>query len=404
MLYNKAVIQVLCVTEIIIEDSVLIYCLFHVFQTATLSDVEWESSDHLTCTPVSTQTDTQTDCQELSPTQYRPVTRHNTAVTTTATECGGIEQQYPTQYSFGQYSCGRDQEDPSYIDESDTSCNYDILPFSENEYEKFTDAGLTDEDEDNDRCNIDDADEEELRKAIARGLPDPAIDSALGRSVSDENSLSKNGKKLLKEAATAADLDQEKQDSGSGDSSNNMRAATVCGDRILTMDAHDVGYSSESHSNEEADGNGFTNPLHASSPKLNTRVELKLQEEDEEMTAVLRQKDTGDAALKTQWRQSMTSAYDTSSNCSDLAHAQDLDVPFDTSVDTVRENDDEAETSTDLTALTATPNHSFYCMTTIESMTDTEPSSAADKLEAAAGKSGATTDAECDLSRSLDSQ
>ena len=320
------------------------FCLFQTSHPVD-HDITWENETPLTSTAISTQT------EPLSP-----------------------------------YHSRRPDPNPAYIDDSDS--NYDILPFSENEYEKLTDDGgekaLSDEDG-------------ELVYAHY-----PPVDSALGRSVSDENNLGKSGKSLLlkaKEEAEAAEREGKEKDGFKEYKS--MRASVVnpmCGGPMSKNgDSHDVGYSSESHSNEEPDGL-FSNPLHASSPKLNTRIELKLDEETPKMRNKGVEMGVG-TDQKAEWRQSMTSAYDTSSNCSDLAHAHDLDnsvVPHDTSVDTVRDTNDEVNVS----ALTATPNHSFYCMTTIESMTDTEPSSSADKQEV--NRSGATTDAECDLSRSLD--
>lgn len=211
--------------------------------------------------------------------------------------------------------------------ESDS--NYDIIPFSDTEYEKLTVA--TDDD---DISFTDDNYEES-------NLDDAAIDSALGRSVSDQSVAVSTCPVALSTAVAIV----KATDGGT------MRAASG-----KHSDSHDVGYSSESQSNEE--------PEVARAMAENSGI------------AELRSRDLTDvSADKQQWRQSMTSAYDTSSNCSELMLPSEiLDLPD------VVERDDESVEGDSSAVLNKTASSSFYCMTTIESLTDTEPSSMADRI------------------------
>ncbi len=172
---------------------------------------------------------------------------------------------------------------------------------------------------------------------------------------------------------------------------------------------HDIGYSSESHSNDEpedatcgtkkrsskrlvadevADLNSNGKPAFTSSPILPPKQLMSLD------NVVLRKKtltpgqDTGSSSgndntdntpsptcADKSWRHSMTSAYDTSSNCSDLNNDLDMTlettVSCDTSVCTTIGEDpglsSGAEAQEKVQSLEASPSRKFYSVAGIES-------------------------------------
>ena len=209
---------------------------------------------------------------------------------------------------------------------------------------------------------------------------DQGFDSALGRSVSDDHSLNTEPPGCLVQQpslsrATTKVVSFADDMKAIEDPSDKQRAK---------MENPDVGYSSESHSNDEPDyGSGLpTSPSLDGVDGMAARKGLSLDE------VVLRRKVDTDSTDATpspsthekSWRHSMTSAYDTCSNCSDLNSAHDLelslgdstaDTTADTTTDsvaTVLDNGElsPAEDSNKVKKLVSSPTRNFYRMTSVE--------------------------------------
>ena len=140
----------------------------------------------------------------------------------------------------------------------------------------------------------------------------------------------------------------------------------------LKVESHDIGYSSESHSNEETDSSRY----------YSNEINGNVIENTPPPTA-----DVGNVKLRvpgsnppdSTWRYSMTSAYDTSSNCSDQNNSPD-------DHETGRGNHgnhQDCRVPGKVQSLLSSPSHSFYRMTTIE--TDSETTSATERPDCRSG-------------------
>ena len=222
-----------------------------------------------------------------------------------------------------------DVEDVSFMDTNDDdtinsdpgSC-YDVIPFSDAEYERITDYNT-----DNRMSDCDTAGKSE------RNASD--MDSALGKSSSDP-SVSECHHDV---SARFADGLVKKVTPDVNSRKLRLKRSP------LKSDSRDIGYSSESYSNEEAETGHVTDDF-----KKHVRSCQNLE-------AVLRAKELGGSTGSLQpgsarWRNSMTSAYDTSSTCSDL------NLPVRTG--------SEAAVNDSVHSLVSSPSHRFYCMTSID--------------------------------------
>ena len=154
--------------------------------------------------------------------------------------------------------------------------------------------------------------------------------------------------------------------------------------KLLKTESHDIGYSSESHSNDEPDFNVRL----ASTKEVMTSTPLKPQGHSEVKESVVVVVDAVVRRIKTplpevddsanltnvsplplhekSWRHSMTSAYDTSSNCSE--HNLDLETSFDAKTDdassthTVHQVLEKARQSPAKSR--ASPNRKYYSLGT----------------------------------------
>ena len=223
----------------------------------------------------------------------------------------------------------REEDASSFMDHDDgddtinsdpgSSC-YDVIPFSDAEYERITDYNTDNRMSDGD-------------SATKRNGSD--MDSALGKSSSDP-SVSE-----CHHDASARFADGLVKKVTPDESSRKLRLKRS----PLKSDSRDIGYSSESYSNEEAETGHVTDDL-----KKHVRSCQNLE-------AVLRGKELGGSVGSLQpgearWRHSMTSAYDTSSTCSDL------NVPVTTGSETA--------VNGSVQSLVSSPSHRFYCMTSID--------------------------------------
>ena len=219
--------------------------------------------------------------------------------------------------------------------------NYDVIPFSDNEYERIVET-----DDGGDKMSDCDNGLKSDRNASD-------LDSALGKSSSDPSVSECHHDMAARHADRSAKMIASSQDGGS----TTQNATKLSLKRSpLKSDSRDIGYSSESHSNEEAETGHVTDDL-----KKHVRSCQNLE-------AVLRRKDlggsTGSLQPSTRWRHSMTSAYDTSSTCSDLNLLADKGLGRTGSEEAVSDN---------VQSLINSPSHRFYCMTSID--TDSADSS-----------------------------
>ena len=324
----------------------------------------------------------------------------------TQTECG-VSSDFGTDpiSFFTPAKSGRNTNHQHVGDseaESDAS-NYDIIPFSEHEYEKIpveTDTPPH-------------TDDEHLRPEDGKSSPDSGghyrtssgcdtdqgVDSELGRSYSDHSLEEKVLSNTTGVSNIAADRTGHTE-KDVPDMKATEKKANKVNEESAKRDASDVGYSSGSHSNEELDvkarvhskksdgGKTKGQPDATSSPNLNSQRKV--------------------------WRNSATSAYDTCSTGSDpslqLAGEENfLDLNNTTSSDVA------TVTSTSFHSVVSTPhtspdvgrraNVSFYHMTSIE--TDTDPSSSVEPASTYSYtvdhcESGNTSDIDSELSKSLD--
>ena len=222
------------------------------------------------------------------------------------------------------------------IDDDDTVSsdpgNYDVIPFSDTEYERIVDTDdYTDKMSDCDNVT-----------RSERNVSD--LDSALGKSSSDPSVSDCHHGMAARLADRTVKTVTSSQEAGST-SQNALRLKRS----PLKSDSRDIGYSSESHSNEEAETGVVTDDQ-----KKHIRSCQNLE-------TVLRRKDlggsTGNLQPSARWRHSMTSAYDTSSTCSDLNLLADKVIGRTGSEEAVSDN---------VQSLINSPSHRFYCMTSID--------------------------------------
>lgn len=349
------------------------------------------------------------------------------------------------------------RHDESYLDvlgqvqrnlgDFDDCLDSDTIPFSENEYEKIQ----VDSDAQTESCA--ERVSPELaditgRKPERCDSSDQGIDSALGRSLSDRSlDTEKPGtvchatfrlttdqvNTVIKKVISGQDVEMR----AAGGSTAPALSPQHQGLKIRVQarcENHDVGYASESHSNDEPDNSLNAKPTDGEPNALQAVCENQgISQEDVDAIVLRRDRrpaepmetTNGDVELDSDslfpdptWRHSMTSAYDTSSNCSDgVACANDFETSLDTTVETevpLTETSDaglssSVEVNSDMVrdvhkkvkTLIKSSSQDFYRMTMIE--TDSEPTSSASRLQPNEEcRSGATTDAESELSKSLD--
>ncbi len=293
--------------------------------------------------------------------------------------------------------------------ESDNS-NFDVIPFSESEYEKISMDTDGKQDDDMD-CSVTGA----MVVELGAGMKDiTGTDSALGRSVSD-HSLSLGDYALARANGTSL-LSQGSQTTGAD------LPSTQCGYTWAGKgDIPDVGYSSDGQSNDEPEYNNHSVATTSSGVGLSLE-NLHSLSRDSRSPA---RKDTGvgirngadhksrpgsgnsaapgiireEPNRNATWRHSMTSAYDT--NGSD-GHSPDEQATLVKKVPGI-----QIQRRDPATAI-AVPNQSFYRMTAVD-LTDSESYNAAERdryirpghyIEES--RSGAATDAESELSKSLE--
>lgn len=301
--------------------------------------------------------------------------------------------------------------------DSDTS-NYDTIPFSENEYEKIvvdTDCQTEDQyDEDDDgQLSPGGASASSKGSGCSSGM-DPAIDSALGRSVSDHSINNEHhhiARQKAQQTITTDQVNRAVNKVVSFANSAEMRASPEPAlaqktrertKRMLGKGDHDIGYSSESHSNDEPDfgcqplaevqeearcaleDNTLEIPdeespdLPIGRPRSLEAVVLRRRNEDGTWEGTQGDSGTGPSPVTPDksWRHSMTSAYDTSSQCSEANSPYDLDATLETSADisvcTAVEQCDSAadERNSSVQDLISSDNQNFYVMTSVESDVD----------------------------------
>ncbi len=298
--------------------------------------------------------------------------------------------------------------------------NSDIIPFSEGEYEKITvETDCQTDGEQTGRLSVGSSGSSSLgtgKSGKTSGCDTDGIDSALGRSVSDDRvSVSTEtqanvaahcsillthdpvNKPANKVVSFAQEEEDQKMRSGpkSGTMVSSKPASPGVGSKVKA-EPHDIGYSSESHSNDEPD-DGHGNKIKVT--ELATQTDTNSNNKSTFTTSspippkhlmsldnvVLRKKalipghDTGSSSEQNEadntpsptsadksWRHSMTSAYDTSSNCSDLNNQLDLDMTLDattscdTSVCTIITEDPGLSSGADVHLCDASPRKQFY--------------------------------------------
>ena len=200
--------------------------------------------------------------------------------------------------------------------------NYDVIPFSEGEYEKIPLDVTTDDDVT--RVNAD----EKLGFDT-----DPGLDSAIGRSGSDHSVESRS--ESAPEATQEGDVRGSVERGEAEDVVGAMRRAATRRSGKRAPRERDVGYSSESHSNEDV------------------RRACKVT-----------------SSAKPSWRHSITSAYDTGSNGSE-SNLHDADVTVqDSGFMTQLGSPSDVDASVVTSATRSSRN--FYCMTTIDGGAESE--------------------------------
>ena len=323
----------------------------------------------------------------------------------------------------GDSNGGSSEYDEEGLDLESNHSNSDIIPFSEGEYEKITvDTDCqTDAEQINGRLSAGSSGSSSLdndKSGKTSGCETDGIDSALGRSVSDDrvsvgtdahhnvthcsilltsDSANKGASnKVVSFAPQVKDSKEDMKSRPDGDTTVSSRSSSK-----KKSEAHDIGYSSESHSNDEdattcpkglnlADPNSNGKlPFTTSSPILPPKQLLSLDNVVLRKRALIPGQDTGSSSgndadntpsptcADKSWRHSMTSAYDTSSNCSDFNNPLDLDVTLettvscDTSVCTAIGEDPGLSSGTEaqekVQSLEASPSRKFYSVAGIES-------------------------------------
>ena len=204
------------------------------------------------------------------------------------------------------------------------------------------------------------------------------IDSALGRSVSDqsigtrqrlrEQTTQRLDKAICKVVSFADNMHDVTTDEREPLSHSPVRRP------IPKSESHDVGYSSESYSTEEPDGSSAPRGSIAAlaggkgdSVRLRSKNDLFTKEHEEHKP---------DHA----WRYSMTSAYDTSSNCSDRNSGEECNGDCALHSPCVEVAHDKVQN------LISVPSKNFYMMTQVE--IDTESHSKVGNMREAGTKEG----------------
>ena len=310
-----------------------------------------------------------------------------------------------------------DISDGNFSDDtfSDQLCDYgldsdysnsDIIPFSENEYEKITvDTDCQTEDHEDGQLSPGGASASSKGSGCSSGM-DPAIDSALGRSVSDHSI--NNDHQVPCQSVVQITSDQvnravnkvvsfaNKEMRAAPEQSLSSKPREASKQMVLKGDSHDVGYSSESHSNDEPDfgckpledvlslgESSLEVPAEGTPedsierPRSLDAVVLRRKQGESEETRVEGGTMHSPLTPEKSWRHSMTSAYDTSSQCSEINSPFDLDATLETSADTsvcttVERDDIEEDRHNSVQDLISAGSQNFYCMTSLESDADSK--------------------------------
>lgn len=274
-------------------------------------------------------------------------------------------------------------------DSDDSRC--DVIPFNDSEYERIsveTDSAAIATVEDGSQRSPDSGAEPDCLEGGAAPLrssssSEAAIDSALGRSVSDG---SIQGGRVVQQGQAPPPAVAMR-----GDQVGPV-AAPIPEQRITEKmtqskpgEQQDVGYSSESHSNDEPDQ---STQIVAHQKAASAPIAPKPEEVQVLMLPV--------SATST-WRNSMTSAYDTSSNCSEPPPVRELESPDFPATDQADSMTSSGSLQRKVHCLVTSPSQEFYKMTAVD--TDSEPVSAGDRAEAEGQN---TSDDEPALERSFE--
>lgn len=311
--------------------------------------------------------------------------------------------------------------------DSDNS-NFDVIPFSESEYEKIvvdtdlqTDENLTDVDDRRAQhsASVTIPQREHHTEEHGEGVEHGGTDSALGRSVSDHsiNAEQKTATyhcsiKLshdkFRQALTKAVASRESLTMRAAQEPTNMPTGSPVRANpkplSLRLENNDFGYSSESYSNEEPESQRH---VEINGNIIQNQCRSVSADPENIQNANLRVSDV--KPPESTWRHSMTSAYDTSSNCSDANNSNDDPEHHQHHRHQHHHRDDLIQNSLleelvredKVSALLSSPNQNFYQMTTIE--TDSEATSTAERqIIIEESRSGAATDADSELSKSLE--
>lgn len=275
---------------------------------------------------------------------------------------GLVSKRYSNEWSdFSFISPGHEGEQWFEEDElsgsfSDNSDSSDVIPFRSRDYEKITVDTQTDDGKvtpcssggENSSC-----------------LEDPGIDSALGRSVSDQSIPEPH--LLPAEPENKGPPPKVVTFSGKVEMRSIPEQSPSPEVGKMADQPVDVGYSSENQSNDEGED-------------LNTTVKLRRHAVSSES---VESKSSPDEGPDKTWRHSMTSAYDTSSNCSERC-VLDLDGTLEGSLDntldtvdtTVQEEDFEDSApyipAEKVQVIMSSPSKPFYVMTQVNLETDSD--------------------------------
>ena len=246
-----------------------------------------------------------------------------------------------------------EEDDLSLSDNSDSS---DVIPFRSSDYEKITVDTQTDDGKvtpsssggENSSCQ-----------------EDPGVDSALGRSVSDQSLPEPHQLPLDPEEKGPAP--KVVTFSGKVEMRSIPEQSPSPDVGKMADQPVDVGYSSENQSNDEGED-------------LTTTVKLRRHAVSSES---VESKSSPDEGPDKTWRHSMTSAYDTSSNCSErclLDLDGTLEGTMDSTLDTVDTTvqDEDFEDSVPYVPaakvqdIMSSPSKPFYIMTPVNLETDSD--------------------------------
>ena len=290
--------------------------------------------------------------------------------------------------------------------DSDSQCNPDIIPFPEYEYEKI----VVDSDTQTDECDSKTivrfnhhAEHHATQETSCNGFHDGGIDCNSDKEAAKKNTVTHSTIELSTDKGHSASLSEVQFQSSkkvsmrtSHDVIANMAQRNTSSEpQFRGKDSHDVGYSSESHSNEEPDltisqfsGHSPTHTGVAVSTgdkyrcsnvaedqsvmdeQLHVSPQEQVKMRKKSVNQLLSQggstvpKSAAEKAQEATWRYSMTSAYD--SNGSDnerVAEPQSEMMSSGTELESNKKRHKYKD-------IIRSPNQKFYTMTTVETDSD----------------------------------